>query len=250
METPETQPAQQASSRNKIIEHLGCDRPFMIGIGGCGMSALARLMYDAGLTVRGCDSTSSPVTDALRTNGISVGFEEQADQIPDDARVIIASAAVKHDHPMMVEAGSRGLSVLTYPEALGVVMRGHTGVAIAGTHGKSTTTAMLGCALTDAKLDPSVIVGATCTQLSNGALAGSDEPVGYRVGPRSIPIGERAGAPGVLLAEACEFNRSFHHLRPTVASIASIEADHLDIYGSLDAVVEAFAEFARLVAPA
>jgi UDP-N-acetylmuramate--alanine ligase len=214
------------------------------------MSALARLMHDAGLTVRGCDSTPSPVTDVLRSSGITVGFDEQADQIPDDVRVVIASAAVKHDHAMMIEAAARGLTVMTYPEALGVCMRGHTGVAIAGTHGKSTTTAMLGCALTDAKLDPSVIVGATCTQLSNGALSGSDEPVGYRVGQRNIPIGPRAGAPGVLLAEACEFNRSFHHLRPTVASIAAIEADHLDIYGSLDAVVDAFAEFARLIASA
>ncbi|MEZ6164103.1 MAG: cyanophycin synthetase [Phycisphaerales bacterium] len=253
MKNTETAPMnrpEQSHRAESISQHLGCDRPYMIGIGGCGMSALARLMHDAGLTVRGCDSTSSPVTDALSDTGIPVGFDEQAGQLPSDARVIIASAAIKHDHPMMIEAASRGLSILTYPEALGVCMRGHTGVAIAGTHGKSTTTAMLGCALTDAGLAPSVIVGATCTQLSHGALSSSDAPVGYRVGDRTIPKGERAGEPGILLAEACEFNRSFHHLRPTVASIASIEADHLDIYGSLDAVVEAFADFARLIAPA
>lgn len=245
MSTPE-----QSRKTDPIAEHLGCDRPYMIGIGGCGMSALARLMRDAGLTIRGCDSTQSPVTDALMETGIEVGFEETSGAIPNDARVVIASAAVKHDHPMIIEATNRGLSIRTYPEALGVCMQGHTGVAIAGTHGKSTTTAMLGCALTDAGLDPSVIVGATCTQLTHGALAGSDDPVGYRVGDQAIPLGHRAGQPGILIAEACEFNRSFHHLRPTVASIASIEADHLDIYGSLDAVVDAFAEFARLIAPA
>lgn len=229
---------------------IGCERPYMLGIGGCGMSALARLMHEAGLVVRGVDSTPSPVTEALLDTGVGVEFEGDTGGLPEDARVVIASAAIKPDHPLMVEAVDRGLGVLTYPEALGACMRGHTGVAIAGTHGKSTTTAMLGCALTDAGIDPSVIVGATCTQLGKGALAGSDEPVGYRVGSRSIPRGQRAGWPGVLIAEACEFNRSFHHLRPTVGSIASIEADHLDIYGSLDAVVEAFAGFARLIAPA
>lgn len=124
-------------------------------------------------------------------------------------------------------------------------MRGRTGVAIAGTHGKSTTTAMLGVALTEAGLDPTVIVGATCAQLSeDGGTA-----TGFRLGSERVPEGPLAGAPGVILAEACEFNRSFHNYRPRVASISSVEADHLDIYGSLDAVVEAFREFAALVAP-
>ncbi len=241
------------SSSNRartLSEAFGCDRPYLIGIGGCGMSALARLMHEAGLAIRGCDSTPSPVTEALGETGIGVGFDEQGESLPEDTRVVIASAAVKHDHPMMVKAAARGLTILTYPEALGICMRGHTGIAIAGTHGKSTTTAMLGCALTDARLDPSVIVGATCAQLARGAFEPGQTPVGYRVGSDSIPCGPRAGKPGTLLAEACEFNRSFHHLRPTIASISAIEADHLDIYGSLDAIVEAFAEFARLIAPA
>lgn len=250
VKTPETSDISRPDQAKTLKQALGCDRPFMIGIGGCGMSALARMMHDAGLTVRGCDSTPSSVTDALLESGMGIGFNEHAHQLPDDTRIVIASAAVKHDHPMMIEAAARGLRVMTYPEALGACMQGHTGIAIAGTHGKSTTTAMLGCALTDARLDPSVIVGATCLQLSQGALKPGQSPVGYRVGSNTIPNGPRSGKPGVLLAEACEFNRSFHHLRPTIASIGSIEADHLDIYGSLDAVVEAFAEFARLIAPA
>ncbi len=250
VKTPETSNISSQNRAQSLAAALGCDRPFLIGIGGCGMSALARMIHDAGLTIRGCDSTPSPVTDALSESGMCIGFDEQRDSMPEDTRVVIASAAVKHDHPMMIEAAARGLSVLTYPEALGVCMQSHTGIAIAGTHGKSTTTAMLGCALTDAMLNPSVIVGATCAQLSHGALQPGNTPVGYRVGSETIPSGPRMGKPGVLLAEACEFNRSFHHLRPTIASIGSIEADHLDIYGSLDAVVEAFAEFARLIAPA
>lgn len=242
--------SQNATQRTRLTIELGGVHPFLIGIGGCGMSALARLITEAGLHIRGCDSTPSPVTDTLKQASISVGFDETAESLPEDIDVVIASAAIKHDHPMMIEATRRGLRVLSYPEALGVCMRGRTGIAIAGTHGKSTTTAMLGCALTDAKIDPSVIVGATCQQLANGALAENKSPVGYRVGHAKIPEGAWANRDGVLVAEACEFNRSFHHLRPTVASISQIEADHLDVYGSLDAVIEAFAEFAQLIAPA
>lgn len=234
----------------RLTIELGGRRPFLIGIGGCGMSALARLINEAGLPIRGCDSTPSPVTEALESAKISVGFDESSACLPEDVDVVIASAAIKPDHPMMLEATRRGLPIMSYPEALGVCMRGRTGIAIAGTHGKSTTTAMLGCALTDAQIEPSVIVGATCSQLSNGALAENETGVGYRVGSAKIPRGAMAGRDGVLLVEACEFNRSFHHLRPTIASIGQIEADHLDVYGSLDAVVEAFAEFARLIVPA
>jgi UDP-N-acetylmuramate--alanine ligase len=150
----------------------------------------------------------------------------------------------------LLAAEAREVPVLSYAEALGRCMEGRSAVAVAGTHGKSTTTAMLGAALTDAGLDPTVIVGATCGQLENGCLAETAEPVGFRLGSERIPRGSMAGAPGLLIAEACEFNRSFHNYRPLVASISSVEADHLDVYGSLDAVVESFHEFAKLVAPA
>ncbi len=241
-------PKETALSANQTaLIQLGASRPYLVGIGGCGMSALAQLIDKSGVAVLGCDTTPSPVTEALTDAGISVGFDESAEALPEEADLVIASAAVKPEHPVLLEATRRGLTALSYPEALGVCMQGRTGIAIAGTHGKSTTTAMLGCALTDAGIDPSVIVGATCAQLAGGALGDSESAVGYRVGPDLIPVGTHKGKPGVLIAEACEFNRSFHHLRPTIASIASIEADHLDVYGSLDAVVEAFAGFARLI---
>jgi UDP-N-acetylmuramate--alanine ligase len=176
-------------------------------------------------------------------------------------QLVVASAAIKADHPQRLEAERRGLPVLTYAQALGRCMEGRTSVAIAGTHGKSTTTGMLGCALVDAGLDPTVIVGATCGQLASGCLrdddAGPPAPgrvkwstTGFRLGADAVPSGSLSGRPGILLAEACEFNRSFHNYRPIVASISSVEADHLDIYGSLDAVVEAFHDFAKRIAPA
>lgn len=230
---------------------LGLKRPYMIGIGGCGMSALARLLRSDGAQVAGADSTPSPVTESLLSEGVAVGFEQTPDAIPEDADGLVVSAAVRPDHPQVLEAERRGLPVYGYAEALGRSMAGRTGVSIAGTHGKSTTTAMLGCALTDAGLDPSVIVGATCGQLANGCLSpDTGRPAGgYRMGSAEITSGPFTGRPGLLLAEACEFNRSFHHHRPVVGAIANCEADHLDIYGSLDAVIEAFAGFASLLPP-
>lgn len=226
---------------------LGGARPFLIGIGGCGMSALARLLHSAGLPVTGSDATPSAVTAALEADGIAVDVQQTPASMGEDVDVVVASAAIKPDHPQLLAAQSRGLAVLTYAEALGRCMSARTGVAIAGTHGKSTTTAMLGCGLTDAGLDPAVIVGATCRQLARGALAPPGVAAGSRLGAASIASGPYAGRPGLLLAEACEFNRSFHHHRPVIASIGSIEPDHLDIYGSLDEIVRAFGDFARLV---
>lgn len=204
------------------------------------MSGLARMLAARGARLSGSDQTHSEVTDALVRDGIPV-LIELAGTLPADAERLVVSAAVKPDHPQWVEAVERGLPVLTYAQSLGRCMQGRTGVAVAGTHGKSTTVAMLGHALIQSGLDPTVIVGAAARQLSPGG----ETPVGFRLGADEIPAGTLRGRPGLLLAEACEFNRSFHQLRPTVASIACVEADHLDIYGSLDAVVEAFNGFAR-----
>lgn len=232
---------------------------FMIGIGGCGMSGLARMLQARGATVSGSDSAPSDVTARLEGAGIPVTFRQRLGELPEPCQLLVASAAIPPDHPEMLAATTRGLPTLTYAEALGRCMLGRTSVCLAGTHGKSSITAMLGAALTDAGLDPTVIVGATCAQLPLGCLgaATDDSPTeggghpsprtGFRLGADTIPIGPFAGRPGLLLAESCEFNRSFHNHRPTIAAITSVEADHLDYYGSLDAVVESFGEFAKLV---
>ncbi len=229
---------------------------YLIGIGGCGMSGLARMLRGRGAIVSGSDKEQSEATDALSNDGIAVGFDQAKSWLPEGCDMVVASAAVRQDHPQMVEAQRRGIPVHLYAQALGKSMIGRTGVAVAGTHGKSSTTAMLGCALTDAGLDPTVIVGAVSSQLSVGCLEGGPiapspvnlgQPTGFRLGAGTIPNGTLSGRPGILVAEACEFNRSFHNFRPTVASISSVEADHLDIYGTLDAVVQSFRDFAKLV---
>ncbi|MBA4028329.1 MAG: hypothetical protein C0475_04230 [Planctomyces sp.] len=224
---------------------------YMIGIGGCGMSGLARMLRARGAAVSGSDMTPSDATDALMAEGVAVGFDQSRAWIPDDTALVVASAAVRPEHPQVRAAAARGVPVLSYAQALGRSMIGRTGVAIAGTHGKSTTTAMLSAVLCDAGIDPTVIVGATCAQLG-GAVGGGGgaAPAGFRLGAERIAAGSMRGAPGVVLAEACEFNRSFLNFRPSLAAINAVEADHLDIYGTLDEVVRAFGQFARLVAPA
>ena len=248
-ESRPTKPADQVRDADMPLELAGRD-VYMIGIGGCGMSGLARMLAGRRARVSGSDQAPSDVTARLQAEGVEVGFDQQAGALPDACDLVIASAAIKPDHPEVLAAGERRIPVLTYAEALGRAMIGRTGVAIAGTHGKSTTTAMLGCLLTDVGLDPSVVVGATCAQLVRGSLLPVGEGAGFRLGSEVIPDGAWAGKPGVLLAEACEYNWSFQNFRPTVASIASVEADHLDIFGSLDEVVAAFRGFAELVAPA
>jgi len=226
-------------------------RIFMLGIGGCGMSGLARIISARGGQVRGSDAACGPSTEALLADGFEVARESGLARLPDECDLVIASAAVKPEHPLVLDAERRGVPVMTYAEALGALTAQSTSIAIAGTHGKSTTAAMLGAVLVDAGLDPSTIVGATCPQLVGGSLGSPvfAAPSGHRVGGQTVPAGPYAGRPGFFIAEACEYNRSFHNLRPTIASISSVEADHLDVYGSLDAVVESFAEFARLVRP-
>jgi len=218
-------------------------RLHLVGIGGCGMSGLARLLRARGAVVTGDDMTDSSVIDRLRADGFAIRTSD-ADDLPQEAEALVISAAVKPDHPLVAQARRRALPVLTYAEMLGACMASSTGVAIAGTHGKSTTAAMLGCTLARCGLDPTVIVGANCAQLAGDENAPA---TGFRLGAAETTVGPFAGRPGVLIAEACEFNRSFHNFRPTIGAISAVEADHLDIYGSLDAVVEAFAGFARLL---
>ncbi len=213
---------------------------YLIGIGGCGMSGLARMLKSRGGLVAGSDSSASGYTEALSRDGIAVGLDQSKAWLPEACDLVIASAAIRHDHPQLLEAERRGIPHLNYAEALGRCMIGCSGICVAGTHGKSTTTAMLGLALAHAGLDPNVIVGATCPQMGGG----------FRLGSTSIPTGRLKGEPGLLVVEACEFNRSFHNYRPRIACITSVEADHLDVYGSLEEVIRSFHEFARLLPPA
>lgn len=197
-----------------------------IGIGGCGMSGLARMVQQIGGACSGSDLVETQTTESLANDGIAVAFEQSAAAVPQDAEIVVYSAAIRPDHPERQEAERRGLVTMKYAAMLGQLMVGRNGIAIAGTHGKSSTTSMLAHVLIQCGIDPSVIVGANCRQIGGG----------WRVGQSDV-----------LLAEACEFDRSFHNFHPRHAAILNVEADHLDMYKSLDEIVEAFAVFARKV---
>ncbi|HYD00360.1 MAG TPA: Mur ligase family protein [Phycisphaerales bacterium] len=223
-------------------------RCYLVGIGGSGMQGMARMLKARGAVVSGSDSGHTPTTDRLTADGFNVDFDQTRHWLPEATDIVIASAAIKPDHPQMLEAATRGVETLWYAEALGRCMLGRTAICIAGTHGKSTTTSMLACVLSDCGIDPTAIVGATCAQLG-GANAPPQRGGGFVIGADTIASGAWSGRPGVVVAESCEFNRSFHHYHPTMAAITSVEADHLDVYGTLDAVVESFHRFASLTAP-
>ncbi|MFO0874725.1 MAG: UDP-N-acetylmuramate--L-alanine ligase [Phycisphaerales bacterium] len=208
-----------------------------VGIGGSGMCGLARMLRSRGAIVGGSDVAESEATSALVEEGIAVRLEQSSGWLPDQCDLVIASAAIKPEHPELMAAQRRGVQAISYAEGLGLAQRGRTTVCISGTHGKSTTTALLSHVLLACGLDPSFIVGAVCPQIGGGS----------RTGAATIPMGPRRGEPGVLVCEACEFNRSFHQHQPSVALINNIEEDHLDCYRGIEEIVGAFHEFARLV---
>ena len=207
---------------------LAGKRLHFVGIGGCGMSGLARMARHRGAVCTGSDQAATPTVAALRDEGIAITDHQSTDTLPDDCDWLVISAAIKPDHPERVEAERRGLRVFKYAELLGQLMIGRNGVAIAGTHGKSTTTSILAHVLIQAGLDPSFILGANCAQIGGGS---------------------RTGGSDTLLAEACEYDRSFHNFHPTHGVILNVEADHLDLYSGIEEIVESFAGFARRVPP-
>ena len=210
----------------------------MTGIGGCGMSGLARMLTARGYQVSGSDMCESETTRSLVADGIEVHIGPN--DVPNELDLVIRSAAIPESHPEVAKAQARQVPCAFYAQALGMVQKDRLGVSIAGTHGKSTTAAILSWILVDTGLDPGFIIGATCEQLGGGCRTGSAE----------VPAGPHAGEPGILITEACEFNRSFHSQRPVVGLINNVEEDHLDIYGSIDAIIEAFQGFAALIPPA
>ncbi|MCL2329879.1 MAG: UDP-N-acetylmuramate--L-alanine ligase [Phycisphaerae bacterium] len=198
----------------------------LIGIGGCGMSGAAAMLHRRGAFVSGSDRSDSSVLQTLGDLGVRVLVGQRGDNLPDDCDLVVCSAAVKETNPELQAARQRGCEVIKYAQLLGLLMNEHEGIAIAGTHGKSTTSAMLSFVLREAGVDPSFVIGAGVEQLGGGSGAGSGKH---------------------FVVEACEFDRSFLSLRPRIAAILNLEEDHLDYYRDLDEIIEAFQQFAQLL---
>ena len=202
---------------------LAGKRFHFIGAGGIGMSGLAQLLMKNKAAVAGSDQTPSEVVDSLRRMGADIKIGHNAENLSPQTDAVVISAAVKQDNPELQRARQRGNKVYKYAEMLGELMNRYEGIAVAGTHGKSTTSGWLIYLLKQAGIDTNFIIGARISQL--------------------------AGSSGVadskyFVAEACEYDRSFLNLRPKIACILNIEQDHLDYYKDEDEIVEAFGEFA------
>ncbi|HEX8724749.1 MAG TPA: UDP-N-acetylmuramate--L-alanine ligase [Gemmatimonadaceae bacterium] len=192
-----------------------------VGIAGAGMRALAELLSRRGVRVTGCDAAADDVED-LRAAGIDVAAGHDPAHV-EGARALVVTSAMPREHPELARARALGRPVIRRAEALGEATAGAELVAVAGTHGKSTTTVMTAEALAAAGLDPTALVGARVA--------------GWRGN-------FRPGRPTLYVVEADEYDRSFLSLSPTVAVITNVEADHLDIYRDLNDIRGAFAEFA------
>jgi len=196
-------------------------RPHLVGVGGTGMSSLATLLLEMSKSVSGSDSGSQTTLDWLEQRGIRIYRRHAAEQV-DDADLVICSAAIPPENPELATARRRGLPIVTHAQALGALMASKHGVAVAGTHGKSTTTALIAHILSAAGRDPT--------------LGGGAEALNFAAS-------SRLGRGPELVAEADEYGRRFLELRPGIAVITSIERDHLDYYRDLDEIVAAFHEF-------
>jgi len=227
-EGTDTRPQGEVESADRDCGGFAGLHIHMIGIAGSGMRALAEMLLRRGAIVTGSDMAASSTAERLKEAGVTVSVGQRADNIPAGCDLVVYSAAIHGGNPELIAAGKSGVEVLKYSQMLGRLMAAGTGIAIAGTHGKSTTTAMVAFVLREAGFAPNFIVGASVDQLG---------------GPSGVGAGKH------FVAEACEFDRSFLNLSPKHAVILNVEEDHLDCYQDLDAIVQAFRQFAAKVPP-
>ncbi|MDD5566860.1 MAG: UDP-N-acetylmuramate--L-alanine ligase [Patescibacteria group bacterium] len=200
---------------------------FCIGIGGIGLSALARLLHWRGKKVIGSDLVRGAVTESLKQLGIQIHIgQPKPTHISRETEVVIHSLAIPNDHPELLEAKKRKLTLLSYPAALGELTRRKKLITVSGTHGKTTTTALLGQVLVKADWDPTIIVGSLVPKFDGNA---------------------RLGKSDTYVLEADEYGRAFLNYRPRVAIITNIEPDHLDVYRDLRDIQETFTQFLKNV---
>jgi len=202
-------------------------RVHLIGIGGAGMSGIARILLARGMTVSGSDAKESRALPVLRTLGARVDVGHRAEQVA-DADTVVVSSAIRESNAELAEARRRGLRVLPRAAALAALMTDRRGVAVAGTHGKTTTTSMLTVALQHCGADPSFAIGGDLNEAGSNAHHGTGE---------------------LFVAEADESDGSFLLLSPYAAIVTNVEADHLDYYADLAAVLRAFEAFLARIDP-
>lgn len=200
------------------IKHI-----YFIGIGGIGMSGLAEYYIRNGCSVSGSDMTETLITQRLVSMGAKIYYSHSAMNITEEIDTVVYTSAVKKDNPEMIKAEELGIRLVRRAEMLGEIVNDKYLIAVSGTHGKTTTTAMIGKLLVDAGLDPLIFVGGNVKLFDGGA---------YRFGNGKYAV-----------VEADEYDRSFLALRPDIAVITNIDSDHLDIYKDLEDIKNTFRQF-------
>ncbi len=200
-------------------------RIHLIGIGGSGMFPLVQILHGMGHQLQGSDNNPGDTIDTEREMGVTVFMGHKAHQV-EGADLVIYSAAIMKDNPELVAAGEQGIPVFERSVVLGWLTRQYSScICVAGTHGKTTVTAMLTQILVGAKLDPTVVIGGKLPLIHGSGRAGNSE---------------------IMAVEACEFVDTFLHLSPDIAVILNVDADHLDYFGTLENVIKSFHKFADL----
>ncbi|MCL8014160.1 UDP-N-acetylmuramate--L-alanine ligase [Streptomyces sp. AS02] len=199
------------------------DRPHFIGIGGAGMSGIAKILAQRGAAVAGSDAKESGTAAALRALGATVHIGHAAEHLADDASCVVVSSAIRQDNPELARAAELGIPVVHRSDALAALMDGLRPIAVAGTHGKTTTTSMLAVSLSELGLKPSYAIGGDLDAPGSNALHGDGD---------------------IFVAEADESDRSFHKYTPDVAIVLNVELDHHANYASMDEIYDSFVTFA------
>ncbi|MFG2309759.1 UDP-N-acetylmuramate--L-alanine ligase [Streptomyces sp. NPDC048566] len=198
------------------------DRPHFIGIGGAGMSGIAKILAQRGARVAGSDAKDSATAEALRALGVTVRVGHAAGHLAPDASCVVVSSAIRPDNPELARAAELGIPVVHRSDALARLMDGLRPIAVAGTHGKTTTTSMLAVSLSSLGLAPSYAIGGDLDAPGSNALHGTGD---------------------IFVAEADESDRSFHTYAPDVAIVLNVELDHHANYASMDEIYESFETF-------
>jgi UDP-N-acetylmuramate--alanine ligase len=204
------------------------DRPHFIGIGGAGMSGIAKILAQRGADVAGSDAKDSDTATALRALGVTVHIGHATGHLAAEATSVVVSSAIRADNPELAAARERGIPVVHRSDALATLMTGHRAIAVAGTHGKTTTTSMLAVSLTALGLDPSYAIGGDLDAPGSNAHHGNGH---------------------IFVAEADESDRSFHKYDPEVAIVLNAELDHHANYASMEEIYESFQTFAGKIRP-
>jgi UDP-N-acetylmuramate--alanine ligase len=207
-----------ATARTNLIPQ----RVHLIGIGGAHVSAIAQILHAWGHTITGSDQKSSAMTEKLLALGIDVRIGHAAENLPAGAELVVMTSAAHGDNPEITAATERGVPVIKRAEMVARLMHGRYSIAVAGTHGKTTTSGLIAHMLVEAKLEPTYLIGGEVRSLGTNAAPGTGR---------------------YIVVEADEYDRAFLSYTPDVAVVTNIEPDHLDIYGTVEELQAAFVQF-------